>query len=163
MLSINQTTEGVRKDTYNNIEQSGEFVINMPTYKLRDAMNRTAMQFPPEVDEFEQAGVTKAPSIKVKPFRVQESPIQMECVYNQTIRLPGASAQDTCDVIIGKVVMMHLQDDMIGENGQIDIVKIRPLARLGYWNYTSVMDSFEMLIPNASADLPVGLQGAKQK
>lgn len=163
MLSINQTPEGNRKDTCNNIEQTGEFVINMPTYELREALNRTATQFPPDVDEFIEAGVTKAPSIKVKPYRIEECPIQLECVYHQTLRLPGAGAQGTCDVIIGKVVMIHIKDEVIAENGQIDIVKIRPLARLGYWNYTSVTDSFEMVIPNASKELLVGLQGAKQK
>ena len=89
LVAINQTIEQQRKDTTVNIEQTGEFVYNMVTYDLREKMNITAAAFPPDVDEFERAGLTKAPSVVVKPWRIAESPIQMECVYVQTIRLPG--------------------------------------------------------------------------
>jgi flavin reductase (DIM6/NTAB) family NADH-FMN oxidoreductase RutF len=162
MISINQTTKGKRKDTAENIEQTGEFVYNMCTYDLRQEVNKSAAELPPEIDEFELVGVTKVASIKVKPFRVGESPVQFECVYTQTIRLPGAGAQGTVDVIIGKVVMVHIKDDVITD-GRIDIPKIRPLARLGYWDYTTVDSSFEMVIPGDNDDLLVGLQGAKQE
>ena len=79
LVSINQGNESKRKDTTENIEQTGEFVYNMVTYDLRNAMNITATGFAPDVDEFEAAGLTKAPSRLVKPFRVAESPIQFEC------------------------------------------------------------------------------------
>ena len=77
MIGINQTVDGKRKDTTVNIEDTGEFVYNMVTYDLRDAMNRTAVQEPPEVDEFEAAGLHKAPSKIVHVPRVEESPIQL--------------------------------------------------------------------------------------
>lgn len=162
MISINQTTEGKRKDTTNNIEQTGEFVYNLCTYDLREAVNRSAAELPPEVDEFDLAGVTKMPSIKIKPSRVAESPIQFECIYHQTVRLPGAGAMGTIDIIIGKVVLVHIKDEVI-TNGKIDIPKIRPLARLGYWDYTSIESTFEMVIPGNNKDLLIGLQGAKQE
>jgi flavin reductase (DIM6/NTAB) family NADH-FMN oxidoreductase RutF len=78
MFEANQTPNGRRKDSVVNAEQSGEFVYNMATYDLREAINLSAQQVPPEVDEFELAGVTKVPSKFVKAPRVAESPIQFE-------------------------------------------------------------------------------------
>ncbi|MDI6764169.1 MAG: flavin reductase family protein, partial [Thermodesulfobacteriota bacterium] len=76
MFAANQNTRGARKDSVVNAEQTNEFVYNMATYDLRVAVNRSAAEVPPEVDEFELAGLTKAPSVRVKPCRVAESPIQ---------------------------------------------------------------------------------------
>lgn len=163
MLSINQGRLQNRKDTTENIEQTGEFVYNMVTYDLREAMNITAAEFPPDVDEFEAAGISKAPSVLVRPPRVSESPIQFECKYVQTIRLPGEGRCGTVDIIIGKVVGVHIKDEFILPAGKIDIERIRPLARLGYSDYTVVDSSFE--IPASSAagirdDMSLGLEGA---
>ena len=163
VVSINQSHKQGRKDTTENIEQTGEFVYNMVTYDLREAMNITAAAFTPEVDEFEAAGLTKAPSVLVKAPRVAESPIQFECKYVQTIRLPGEGRCGTCDVIIGKVVGVHIKDEFIGEDDKIDIVKIKPLARLGYSDYTTVEHSFTMepsLAAGPREDLGLGLEGA---
>ncbi len=160
MFAANQNTLGKRKDSVVNTEQTGEFVYNMATYALRDAMNRSAPEVPPDIDEFELAGLTKAASIKVKPCRVAESPIQFECVYHQTIRLPGNGLMGTVDIVIGRVVMVHIKDDVIRPDGRLDIIKIRPLARLGYYDYTSVESIFEMVIPGNNADLLTGLEGA---
>jgi len=160
MFAANQNTLGKRKDSVVNTEQTGEFVYNMATYELRDAMNRSAPEVPPDIDEFELAGLTKAASIKVKPCRVAESPIQFECVYHQTIRLPGNGLMGTVDIVIGRVVMVHIKDDVIRPDGRLDIIKIRPLARLGYYDYTSVDSIFEMVIPGNNAALLTGLEGA---
>jgi flavin reductase (DIM6/NTAB) family NADH-FMN oxidoreductase RutF len=159
MIAANQLGRGKRKDTTVNIEETGEFVYNMATYDLRDAVNRSAAEVPPEVDEFEIAGVTKAPSIRVAPARVAESPIQFECCHYQTLRLPGRNGQGTADVIIGRVVLIHIKDEFILPDGRIDILKIRPLARLGYYDYTTVDSIFEMLIPGSNDRLMGGLEG----
>ena len=87
----NRDTWGDRKDSVTNAERTGEFVWNMATYDLREAVNRSAQAVGPEIDEFALAGVTKAPSILVKPPRVAESPIQFDCTYQTTLRLPGNS------------------------------------------------------------------------
>jgi flavin reductase (DIM6/NTAB) family NADH-FMN oxidoreductase RutF len=163
MFSANQTFEGKRKDTVVNIEQTGEFVYNMATWDLREAVNRSAMQVTPEVDEFELAGVTKAPSVRVKAKRVAESPIQFECQYVQTLRLPGNGPMGSVDIIIGRVVLVHIRDDVIGSDGRLDILKIRPLARLGYYDYTSVESVFELVIPGGNEDLLAGLEGKRRK
>ena len=163
LVSINQGYRQNRKDTTENIEQTGEFVYNMVTYELREAMNITAAEFMPDVDEFEAAGLTKAPSVLVKAPRVAESPIQFECKYVQTIRLPGEGRCGTCDIIIGKVVGVHIKDEFIDENDKVDIVKIKPLARLGYSDYTTVEHSFEIEPSKAAGvrdDLALGLEGA---
>lgn len=162
LVSINQGAEQNRKDTTVNIEETGEFVYNMATYALRDALNITAAAFPPETDEFEKAGLTKAPSILVKPWRVAESPVQMECTYVQTIRLPGSGRVGTADIIIGKVVGIHIKDEFILPDGKLDILKIRPLARLGYSDYTSVESVFEMAPSEAAGvheHMRTGLEG----
>jgi flavin reductase (DIM6/NTAB) family NADH-FMN oxidoreductase RutF len=147
MVGCAQHRTGRRKDTVTNIEQTGEFVYNMATYDLRLEMNASAAELPPEEDEFEVAGLTKAPSMRVKPCRVAESPVQMECRYYQTIRLPGYNTAQSVDMIIGKVVLIHIKDEVIDANGKVDIVKIRPLARLGYQDYSSVDRIFELLRP----------------
>lgn len=163
LVSINQGHEQSRKDTTVNIEETGEFVYNMVTYDLRKAMNITAAAVEPGEDEFELAGLTKAPSCLVKPCRVQESPIQFECTYVQTIRLPGAGKVGTADIIIGKVVGVHVKDEFILPDGKIDIVGIRPLARLGYSDYTTVDHSFELApeeFGGIAAERRLGLEGA---
>ena len=160
MFAANQNTLGKRKDSVVNTEQTGEFVYNMATYDLRDAMNRSAAEVPPDIDEFELAGLTKAASIRVKPYRVAESPIQFECRYHQTIRLPGNGLMGTVDIVIGRVLMVHIKDEVIGSDGRLDILKIRPLARLGYYDYTSVDSIFEMVIPGDNKALLTGLEGA---
>lgn len=159
MFAANQNTHGKRKDSVVNAEQTGEFVYNMATYDLREAVNRSAAEVPPEVDEFELAGVTKAPSIRVKPCRVAESPIQFECQYHGTLRLPGNGVMGTVDIVIGRVILIHIKDEVILPDGKVDILRIRPLARLGYYDYTMVESAFEMVIPDANEALLSGLEG----
>jgi flavin reductase (DIM6/NTAB) family NADH-FMN oxidoreductase RutF len=163
MFAANQNTRGMKKDTVVNIEETGEFVYNMATYDLREAVNLSAQEFPPEIDEFEIAGVTKAHSIKVKPCRVMQSPIQFECQYYTSLRLPGNGPMGSVDIIIGRVVLIHIKDEVIGSDGRIDILKIKPLARLGYYDYTTVESIFEMVIPGNNISLIEGLEGKRKK
>ena len=161
MFAANQTTDGRRKDTVMNAEQSGEFVYNMATYDLREAVNLSAQQVPPEVDEFELAGVTKAPSKLVKAPRVAESPVHFECLYYQTLRLPGNRPIGTVDIVIGKVMGIHIKDEFITPDGKLNVLKIRPIARLGYYDYTIVESIFEMIIPGPDEKLRSGMEGAR--
>jgi len=162
MFAANQNTAGHRKDTVNNAEQTREFVYNMATYDLREAVDRSAEQVPTGVDEFELAGVAKAPSRLVKPPRVAESPVQFECRYHLTVRLPGNGVMGTVDVVIGEVIGVHIKDEFIRPDGKLDICKIRPLARMGYYDYTSVDSVFEMLPAYGDETYLVGLEGKKQ-
>jgi flavin reductase (DIM6/NTAB) family NADH-FMN oxidoreductase RutF len=159
MISANQRTVGKRKDTVVNIEATGEFVWNMATYDLREAVNLTSREFPPEVDEFEAAGLEKAPSLLVKPPRVAASPVQFECRHLQTIRIPGNGDMGSADIVLGRVVKIHIKDDALTPDGRLDIPRIKPLARLGYFNYTYVDKQFEMKPPGDDPRRLKGLAG----
>jgi flavin reductase (DIM6/NTAB) family NADH-FMN oxidoreductase RutF len=163
MFSANQDTTGNRKDSVRNAEQTGEFVWNMATYDLRDAVNISAEELPHGVDEFERAGLQKLPSRLVKPVRVARSPIQFECVYLNTLRFPGTPPMGTADVVFGRVVAVHIADEAIDINGMVDVLKIQPLARMGYYDYTFVDNKFEMVIPGNSKALLAGLEGSPDK
>src|SRR4030067_1508509 len=123
MFAANQNPREKRKASVVNAEQTGEFVYNMATYDLRDAVNRSAAEVPPETDEFDLAGVTKIPSVLVKTSRVAESQVQFEWRYHQTVRLPGNGIMGTVDVIIGRVVLVHIKDDVIGPDGRLDVLR----------------------------------------
>ena len=160
MFAANQYPDGRRKDTVLNAELTGWFVWNMATYDLREAVNASASAVASEVDEFTLAGVTKAPCVSAPCPRVLESPIHFECRYLSTHRLPGNSPEGTVDVVFAKVERIHIRDDAIGNDGKIDVKRLRPIARLGYYDYTVVDHVFEMRIPGANAAELAGLEGA---
>lgn len=136
-----------RKDSQRNIEATKEFVCCMATYELRDAMNKTSAHVGPEVDEFGLAGLTAEPSKLVKPARVKESPIALECRYYQTIELPhNEGQQEGYCMIFGQVVGVHIDDSVI-ENGMVVTSRFTPLARLGYMEYTAVENIFSINRP----------------
>jgi flavin reductase (DIM6/NTAB) family NADH-FMN oxidoreductase RutF len=160
MFSANQDTLGRRKNSVDNAEQTGEFVWNMATYDLRDAVNLSAQELPAGVDEFEISGLEKLPSRKVRPARVKGSPIQFECVYLNTLRFPGVPPMGAADVVFGRVVAVHIDDAALTADGRIDVLRLKPLARMGYYDYTFVQNMFEMVIPGNSAALLAGLEGS---
>lgn len=163
MFSANQNTQGRRKDSVQNAEQTGEFVWNMATFALREAVNKSAEELPPEVDEFEHAGLVKLASRRVKPKRVAGSPIQFECVYLNTLRFPGTPPLGSADVVFGRVVAIHIDDEVIDDRGIIDILKIQPIARMGYYDYTTVANRFEMVIGGNNQALLAGMEGSSAK
>ena len=159
MFAANQLSNGERKHTVSNAEKTGWFVWNMATYDLRDAVNLSAVEWPADEDEFARAGVTPVAAIDAPCPRVKESPAHFECRYLSTHRLRGHSNHGWVDVVYGEVERIHVADEVIMADGKMDIVKIRPLARLGYYDYTSVTDVFEMRIPGASGAASAGLEG----
>lgn len=159
MFAANQYSDGRRKHSVINAEQTGWFVWNMATYDLRKAVNISAMEWPEDEDEFDRAGVTKAACIDAPGARVAESPCHFECKYISTHRLPGNSPVGCVDVVYGQVMRIHVADNVILPSGKIDIPKIQPLARMGYYDYARISDTFEMRIPSASGPAEDGLEG----
>ncbi len=107
------TPEGelsTQKDSVTNIEATGEFVVNIATWDLREAMNKSAIEAPPDFDEFDYAGVTKTPSELVAPPRVAESPIHLECAYLQSVALKAKEGHEPNVVIIGEVLGIHIDE-----------------------------------------------------
>lgn len=158
MFSANQTPSGARKDTVLNAEQTGVFCWNLATWDLREAVNITAEQTAYSVDEFERAGLSKVVSRVVEGVpMVKESPVKFECEYHSTVRLPGNPPMGTVDVVIGKVVGVHIEDGVLTD-GKVDVRKTQPIARCGYHEYAVVRETFEMVIPG-SGDTNYGLEG----
>lgn len=132
------------KDTLSNILSTGEFVVNIVSEEFASQMNATSAEFPPEVDEFEASGLTPVPSDLVRPPRVAESHVQMECRLYLTIEigeLPGSG-----NLVLGEVVRFHV-DDPYFDDFKIDPEKLRPIGRMGGSTYTRTTDRFEMTRP----------------
>ncbi|MFC4901963.1 flavin reductase family protein [Kocuria oceani] len=159
MFSANQYPDGRRKDTVINAETTGWFVWNMATYPLREAVNLSAMALSPEESEFDHLGITRSYAENYPVPMVQESPVKFECKYHSTHHIPGASAVGTVDVIFATVETVHIDDAVITVDGRLDIQKIEPIARLGYFDYTVVRETFEMRVPGADREAQMGLEG----
>ena len=128
--------QGGLKDTVHNVETQGEFVVNMVTQELVEAMNATSVPAPHEVDEFAYAGLQTEASKVVRPPRVAGSPVHLECRYVQTTRLRSIAPADN-SVVFGEVIGIHI-DDRVIENGIVAWNKLRPVGRLGYLDYSPV-------------------------
>jgi flavin reductase (DIM6/NTAB) family NADH-FMN oxidoreductase RutF len=154
-----KTTDASRKDSVVNAEETGEFVYNMATYDLRHAVNDTSNIVDSAVDEMAAVGLTAAPCVHVKAPRVAECPVSMECEYVTTVHLRGKTAKSTHHLVIGRVLGVHIKDEFI-KDGMLDVLRIRPLARLGYTDFTSVESKFTLDVPEAvQGQLLRGLMG----
>lgn len=161
MFSANTHFDGRRKDSVVNAEETGEFVFNMATWALRDAVVLTSHISDSGIDEMAKAGLTPEPSRLIKVPRVKESPINFECRHHQTMVLPCDTPGFMNSVVVGRVVGVHVADEMIDANGKIDILKVRPLARMGYLDYTSVTDIFELRPAGTDPRTVIGMSGGK--
>ncbi|KAI5205023.1 hypothetical protein E4T39_03136 [Aureobasidium subglaciale] len=161
MFSSNRTPEGKRKDTVNNAESTGVFGWNLATYKLREEVNITAQQLDPSEDEFSHAKLEKEEAKKIPVSLVKESPVCFECAFDRVIELPGNPPMGTVDIVFGKVLAVHINDQVLTD-GKIDIKKTEPIARLGYYEYAVVRETFEMKIPGTNKALLDGLEGSSK-
>lgn len=138
---------GLHKDSHLNAEETGEFVVNICTENLKEQMNISSAPYPADTDEFEKAGLTKGACRNVKAPRVAEAAVALECTYYKTIELPAASPDDHSHVmVLGSVVGIHISKSILTD-GMVDMTKFRPIARLGYWQYTVVDNAFWMEPP----------------
>jgi flavin reductase (DIM6/NTAB) family NADH-FMN oxidoreductase RutF len=140
-IGVGSHEPGRPKDTRANIIENGQFVVNLVSERNAEQMNITAIEFDPSVNELEQAGLTTLPSVRVKPPRIAESPVAMECELMQIVDW-GESG-----LILGRVLAMHVHDEMVLDAAKhyIDTPKLKLIGRMhGRGWYARTSDLFEM-------------------
>jgi len=137
--------DATKKDTLLNVEATGEFVIHASTAALAEKINQSSTELPPGESEVELIGMHTTPSLKVKPPRLVEAPVAMECKVRQI--LPMGDGPIAANLVIGELLMIHVDDAMLDEHGRVDPRKLKTVARLGgdFWCHTS--DLFEQKRP----------------
>jgi flavin reductase (DIM6/NTAB) family NADH-FMN oxidoreductase RutF len=139
-----------KKDSARNAMASGEFVCNLATKALAEAMNISSAAVPPELDEFALANLATAPCRLVRPLRVAASPAALECKVTDVLQLRDVDGREI-DVFltIGQVVGVHIDERYLSD-GLFDTARAVPLARCGYNDYAAVTEVFAMLRPSKS-------------
>lgn len=126
---------GMRKDTTNNASSMRELVINLVTESHLDAMVLTSGEYPPETDEIALAGLTPLASVKVRPPRIAEAPVQLECTTREILELSAGIV----DLIVAEIVYVHVADGVpVGADLSIPTEALRPVGRLGGSHYTTL-------------------------
>lgn len=147
-----RSTDLSPKDTLKNVRATGEFVVNIVTEALAEVMVQTSAELPAEVDEFEFAGLEKAPSVVVRPPRVAGSPIHFECRLTEIITIsdePGGGS-----VVLGEVVHVHVSPEVLLGSDKIDPAKLLPIGRMGGPTYCRTHDRFDILRPASQIKQP---------
>jgi len=144
---VRRATDGQMKDTLHNVQATGEFVVNIVSEDFAAQMNLCSADFPPEVDEFEMSGLTPLASDLVRPPRVRESRVQMECKVLQIVEV-GAGPLGA-SVVLGQVLRFHVTDELY-EDFRIDPDKLRAIGRMGGPTYARTADRFDMPRPNVA-------------
>jgi flavin reductase (DIM6/NTAB) family NADH-FMN oxidoreductase RutF len=139
--------DGSQKDTLRNVRAVGECVINVVPYEIREPMNAASFDFPPEVDEFEHCGFTPLPSRLVRPPRIAESPVQMECRLMQIV--PVGSGPLGANVVICQVLCFHLAAGLRDQRGGVDPGRLDLVGRLGGGLYTLTRERFDLPRPKS--------------
>jgi flavin reductase (DIM6/NTAB) family NADH-FMN oxidoreductase RutF len=141
-IGIGGRSSGAQKDTRANIAATGQFVVNLVSEATAQAMNVTSIDFEPSVNELAEAKLTTLPSLHVKPPRIAESPVSMECVLHQIVDLGPASS-----LVLGKILAMHVRDDAVldAASAYIDTPKLKLIGRMhGTGWYARTSDLFEI-------------------
>ena len=139
-----RSTDGGQKDTLNNIEATRVFVVNIVSEDFAAPMNLCAGEYPLEVDEFKVSGLTPIPGDLVKPARVKESRIQMECRLVQVVRISEKPLGGS--LVIGEVLRFHVADELISDF-RIDSAKLHAIGRMGGPTYARTTDLFDLQRP----------------
>ncbi len=135
-IAVGSKREGSKKDTWRNIEDTGEFVVNVVTPELMDGVIVGARELPHNVSELELSGLATLPSVKVKPPRVALSPVHLECTLLQVVEVEDVG------LILGRVGLIHVKDE-VATDGVVDPRKMTFVGRLGGDLYCRVSDLFE--------------------
>ena len=153
-----RAADASRKDTLNNVEATGECVINMVSHDIVRQMTLTAVNYPPETDEFKKAGLTPIASDFVKPFRVAESPVQMECKVEQILPLGNGGASGV--LVVCRVLRMHINEAVLTDDKRrIDPNRINLVGRMGRFWYSKASGESLFELAQPERPLPIGFDG----
>ena len=145
VFSAVNNRRGEAKDTLANIREVPQFVVNVVTHELKDAMNLTSGSFDRGDSEFERAGLTPLKSTRVRPPRVAEAAVAMECELMQIV--PVGKGAGAANLIIGRIRLIHVADAVADEDGQIDPAKLDAIGRMGDDTYATTRDRFDLPRP----------------
>jgi flavin reductase (DIM6/NTAB) family NADH-FMN oxidoreductase RutF len=138
--------DGTKKDTLLNVESTGEFVLNAAVEPLAEQVNLSSRELPRGVSEAELAGLTLRPSTRVRAPRIAAVPASLECRVLQIIPVGGGPL--SANLVVGEVVMIHVDDAILDDSGRVDPRKLRTIARLGGNDYCRTTDLFAMERPS---------------
>lgn len=156
MVSINTPEGRSEKDTLGNIRATGEFVVNFASVPMAEQINASSTPLPYGEDEFETFGIEKAPSKSVKPFSVRGAPATLECRAIDFIRIEPVDPGDTpSTIVLGHVVMLGIDPEMLTEDGRFDTEKAQPLSRLGGPTYGALGQLFSIVPAFLRAGEPI--------
>ncbi len=138
---------GVPKDTLRNVMDTGEFVVNVVSRAMAERVNQASAPYPPAVDEFDATGFTRVPSELVRPPRVAEAPAAFECRVFTIV--PHGTGPFAANWVIGEVLLLHVDDAVMGADGLPDTAKVNPVARMGRqeWAEVSAANMFSLERP----------------
>ncbi len=164
--SNRRVSNNTTKDTLKNVEDTGEVVINVVSHSIVRQMAVASIEYGPEVNEFEKAGFTPLASERVKPFRVAESPVQMECRVEKI--LPLGEKGGAGNLIICNIVLMHIAEHVLNDKGRIDPHKIDLMGRMGRLYYVrasgAAIEEIEQIVTTIGIGfdgLPAGIRSSK--
>jgi len=155
--SNRRVSNNTTKDTLKNVEDTGEVVINVVPHAIVRQMALASIEYGPEVNEFVKSGLTPLPSECVRPFRVAESPVQMECTVEKI--LPLGEAGGAGNLVICRIVRMHISESVLNEKGRIDPHKIDLMGRMGRFYYVRASGAAVEEIVQEVTSLGIGFDG----
>ena len=159
--SNRRVSNNTTKDTLSNVMATKEVVINVVNYDIVRQMAVTSVEFPSDINEFEKAGLTTIASEKVKPFRVKESPVQMECKVKEIITLGDHGGAG--HLILCEVVMMHIAEHVVDDNNRINPHKLDLMGRLGRAYYVRASGDAIQTIVQSVTEITIGYDKLPQK
>jgi flavin reductase (DIM6/NTAB) family NADH-FMN oxidoreductase RutF len=155
--SNRRVANNTTKDTLKNVQDTGEVVINVVPHNIVRQMTLASIEYPKDISEFEKAGLTPLPSTKIRPFRVAESPVNMECVVDQIIPLGDGGGAG--NLIVCRMVLMHIDERILNDKGRIDPHKIDLMGRMGRFYYARASGAAVSEIVQEVTAMGVGFDG----
>lgn len=152
---LRRVRDNTVKHTLGNIEEVGEVVVNIVSYDMVQQASLSSCEYPKDVDEFMKAGFTKDQSLLVKPPRVKESPVQLECKVLEI--KPIGTKGGAGNLVIAEVLVMHINEDVLDEDGTIDQQKMDVVARLGGNWYARINAGTLFEVPKPHTELGIGI------